>query len=189
MEKWGLLYGMAEGWILPFYHWVILGKEREKERNKQTWWKLKGSALHSPEDVFFVSVLGMIIICSLILGCNSMVCTIIVLRVHHKSATTSVPKWINYVVLKGLGTFIGWRSRIDMVRTNMIIILSRATSHGAPMYGGVRTWDVRHEKTDLKVFVVVIPKEGWARVAAPILLLVWHRLLENMIYEVKRLKF
>ena len=29
-----------------------------------------------------------------------------------------------------------------------------------------------HEKTDLKVFVIVIPKEGWARVAmaAPILL-------------------
>ncbi len=26
--------------------------------------------------------------------------------------------------------------------------------------------DVRHKKTDLKVFVVVIPKEGWARVAA-----------------------
>ena len=24
--------------------------------------------------------------------------------------------------------------------------------------------DVRHEKTDLKVFVVVIPKEGWARI-------------------------
>ncbi len=23
--------------------------------------------------------------------------------------------------------------------------------------------DARHEKTDLKVFVVVIPKEGWAR--------------------------
>ncbi len=32
--------------------------------------------------------------------------------------------------------------------------------------------DACHEKTDLKVFVVVIPKEGWARVAAPILLLV-----------------
>ncbi len=32
--------------------------------------------------------------------------------------------------------------------------------------------DAHHEKTDLKVFVVVIPKEGWARVAAPILLLV-----------------
>ncbi len=32
--------------------------------------------------------------------------------------------------------------------------------------------DVHHEKTDLKVFVVVIPKEGWVSVAAPILLLV-----------------
>ncbi len=30
--------------------------------------------------------------------------------------------------------------------------------------------DVHHEKTDLKVFVVVIPKEGWACMAAPILL-------------------
>ena len=27
-------------------------------------------------------------------------------------------------------------------------------------------------ETDLKVFVVVMPKEGWARVATPILLLV-----------------
>ncbi len=32
--------------------------------------------------------------------------------------------------------------------------------------------DMRHEKTDLKVLVVVIPKEGWARPRAPILLLV-----------------
>ncbi len=29
--------------------------------------------------------------------------------------------------------------------------------------------DVRHEKTDPNVFVVVIPKEGWARPRAPIL--------------------
>ncbi len=36
----------------------------------------------------------------------------------------------------------------------------------------VNTNQVCHEKTDLKVFVVVIPKEGWVRVAAPILLLV-----------------
>ncbi len=28
------------------------------------------------------------------------------------------------------------------------------------------TNEVCHEKTDLKVFVVVIPKEGWARMAA-----------------------
>ncbi len=33
-------------------------------------------------------------------------------------------------------------------------------------------YDACHEKTDLKVFVVVMPKEGWARVAVPILLLV-----------------
>ena len=32
--------------------------------------------------------------------------------------------------------------------------------------------EVCHEKTNLKVFVVVILKEGWARMAAPILLLV-----------------
>ncbi len=37
-----------------------------------------------------------------------------------------------------------------------------------------------------KVFVVVIPKEGWAHVAAPILLLVWHRLLEDMISNSKK---
>ncbi len=39
-----------------------------------------------------------------------------------------------------------------------------------------RLHDVRHEKSDLKVFVIVLPKEGWARVAVPNLLLVWHRL-------------
>ncbi len=38
-------------------------------------------------------------------------------------------------------------------------------------------FDVR-EKTDLKVLVVVIPKEGWARATASILLLVSHRLLK-----------
>ena len=32
--------------------------------------------------------------------------------------------------------------------------------------------DARHEKTDLKVIVIVIPKEGRACVAVPILLLV-----------------
>ena len=32
--------------------------------------------------------------------------------------------------------------------------------------------EVCHEETDLKVFVIVIPKEGWARMAALILLLV-----------------
>ncbi len=49
--------------------------------------------------------------------------------------------------------------------------------------------DARREKTDLKVFVVVIPKEGWVRVAVPILHLVWHRLFENIIYDVSRVKF
>ena len=34
------------------------------------------------------------------------------------------------------------------------------------------TSDVCHEKTDVKVFVVFIPKEGWVQVAVPILLLV-----------------
>ncbi len=48
---------------------------------------------------------------------------------------------------------------------------------------------MRHEKTDFKVFVVVIPKEGWASVAVPILLLTWHRLFENIIYDVSRVKF
>ena len=33
------------------------------------------------------------------------------------------------------------------------------------------TYGAGQEKTDLKVFVVVMPKEGWARVAAPTLLL------------------
>ncbi len=36
--------------------------------------------------------------------------------------------------------------------------------------------EAHHEKIDLKVVVIVIPKEGWAHMAAPILLLVWHRL-------------
>ncbi len=36
-------------------------------------------------------------------------------------------------------------------------------------------WRVSRENR-LKVFVVVIPKEEWARMAAPILLLIWHQL-------------
>ena len=40
--------------------------------------------------------------------------------------------------------------------------------------------DVRHEKTDLKVFVVVITKEGWA-------CLVWHWLFENIVYDVSQI--
>ena len=34
------------------------------------------------------------------------------------------------------------------------------------------TYDAPHEKTDLKIFFVVIPKEGWAGMTTPILLLV-----------------
>ena len=49
----------------------------------------------------------------------------------------------------------------------LTIKLACITSPGGPI-----AIEVCHEKTDLKVFVVVIPKEGWARVAAPILLLV-----------------
>ena len=37
-------------------------------------------------------------------------------------------------------------------------------------------FDVRHEKKDFKVFVVLIPKEGLVGGALPILILVWHRL-------------
>ena len=44
-----------------------------------------------------------------------------------------------------------------------------------------------HEKTDLKFFVVVIPKEGWARLAVPILLSVWHRHLRIWLYWHHRL--
>ncbi len=36
----------------------------------------------------------------------------------------------------------------------------------------VLLYDTLHEKTDLKVLVVVMPKEGWARVASPTLQLV-----------------
>ncbi len=51
-------------------------------------------------------------------------------------------------------------------------LLSLMTKEIHPEGKGAYTFDVCHEKTDLKVFVVVIPKEGWARMAAPILLLV-----------------
>ncbi len=44
-------------------------------------------------------------------------------------------------------------------------------------------------KIGLKIFVVAMPIEGWARVAAPILLLAWHRLFKNIIYDVSSVKF
>ena len=43
---------------------------------------------------------------------------------------------------------------------------------GHEFVGQVRLNDARREKTGLKVFVVVIPKEGCARMGAPIFLLV-----------------
>ena len=47
-------------------------------------------------------------------------------------------------------------------------------------------FDARHEKTDLKVFVAVIPKEGWARGHAYPSFGMTPTFTE---YEVKRLKF
>ena len=49
---------------------------------------------------------------------------------------------------------------------------SITSSEPVHMLAEIFKLDVHHEKTDLKVFVVVIPKEGWARMAASILLLV-----------------
>ncbi len=40
------------------------------------------------------------------------------------------------------------------------------------MPGITKRFDAHHEKTDLKVFLVVIPKAGWAQPRTPILLLV-----------------
>ncbi len=44
--------------------------------------------------------------------------------------------------------------------------------HVAHLRGQAVALDARHEEIDRKVFVVVIPIEGWACVAVPILLLV-----------------
>ena len=47
-------------------------------------------------------------------------------------------------------------------------------------------YDVRREKTYPNVFVVVIPKEGWAWPHVPILLLVWHRLFRIWVFWLHR---
>ncbi len=52
----------------------------------------------------------------------------------------------------------------EEVSHEIIMIIGSSEVH-------VKYHDTRQEKTDLKVFVVVIPKEGWAHTAAPILLL------------------
>ncbi len=46
-------------------------------------------------------------------------------------------------------------------------------------------WCISRENRPFKVFVVVMPKKGWAHVAVHILLLAWHWLFENIIYDVK----
>ncbi len=51
-------------------------------------------------------------------------------------------------------------------------IMSTSGNMFSNIFQLIASFDVRHEKTDLKAFVVVIPKEGWASVAVPILLLV-----------------
>ncbi len=62
--------------------------------------------------------------------------------------------------------------------TTLVCVADVGTVSIVPLTGIRQTcneqYDTRHEKTDLKVFVVVIPKEGWASVAAPIILLVRH---------------
>ena len=46
-----------------------------------------------------------------------------------------------------------------------------------------------YAKRSLISWVFVIPKEWWVCMATPSLLLVWHRLSKNIIYEVSRVKF
>ncbi len=61
-------------------------------------------------------------------------------------------------------------SKVKDPNTRKIYSMMQARKKGILGKLGLFGWC--HEKTDLQVFVVVIPKEGWARVAAPILLLV-----------------
>ena len=109
-------------------------------------------------------------------------------------------KFILKIVQKGFRSSLFWSTRGDICYLeNLISWISLILFQGHSVLkasGGdvlpvlcLRPCVLINEKTDLKVFDVVIPKEGWAHMAAPILLLVWHRLFENMIYEVKRLKF
>ena len=65
---------------------------------------------------------------------------------------------------------------IEWTITSRSVDIDRETKKIADTSGNnpqiARKFDERHKKTDLKIFVIVIPKGGWARVAAPILLLV-----------------
>ncbi len=57
-----------------------------------------------------------------------------------------------------------WKDLLTIKYTQCYVLTAKTCSS--------TIYEARHEKTDLKVFVVVIPKEGWAHMAAPILLLV-----------------
>ena len=56
----------------------------------------------------------------------------------------------------------------DVMRSRGQLVSAVCRYRGSPLSSN----DAHHEKTDLKVFVLAIPKEGWAHVAVPILLLV-----------------
>ncbi len=60
--------------------------------------------------------------------------------------------------------------------TTLYYIMRKSWQHEGTAVRTEGTLDACHEKTQLKVFVIVIPKEGWARMATLNLLLVWHRL-------------
>ena len=59
----------------------------------------------------------------------------------------------------------------------------------SPILRMATLWGLCHAKRSIMAWVGVIPKEGWACVVAIILLLVWHRLFENIIYDVSKVKF
>ncbi len=78
--------------------------------------------------------------------------------------------------------FSGFWSRYEQPTSYHIQKIRQASQNF--MY--YKSYNARHKKTDLTVFVVVIPKEGWAHVAAPILLLVWHRLFRIWVFWLHR---
>ena len=60
--------------------------------------------------------------------------------------------------VKGLATMEHIEGLLTtMISLNLICLLEPDSVHKG-------SGDARHEKTDLKVFVVVLPKEGWARI-------------------------
>ena len=69
--------------------------------------------------------------------------------------------------------FAGSREGLVLLISSRVSVIHHSTSQNIDIEAQLA---VLREKF-LMSWVVVIPKEGWARVAAPILLLVWHRLL------------